>query len=457
MPGQFGEPLGRPAGGRGEHHLGLLGARQFDHRADGEGLAAARPAGEHRHLLRQRQPHRRLLLRSQLGAGALREPGQRPVPGDVLERGHPVLVGAQQPQQPAGQGDLGAVEGHEVDGGERRAALPAGHLLADHALGVGGQFAQAVDDQAGVDLEQLHGVGDELFLGEEAMSLVGRLGQGVLEARLDAVGAVVRDADGLGDAVGGQEADAPDVRGQAVGPVADDGDGGVAVLLVDAHREGGRDADALEKDHHLLDGFLLLPGRADHLGALGAETRHLDQPCGLLLDDVEGVRAEVLHDAVGDPRADALDEAGSQIAADALDGGGQHGGVVLDGELLAVLRVGAPAALHAERFAGLRAEECPDDGEEVAGAAAGVDPGDGVAALLVGVGDPLQDPFHHRCVDHVPTVPPGSDSVSRVRRPACVSPPSSRGPSDGRAPRFPLRVSPRIPPDPSPSRDRRQL
>ena len=66
---------------------------------------------------------------------------------------------------------------------------------------------------------------------------------------------------------------------------------------------------------------------------------------------VQGVHAEVLDDAVGDARADALDQPGAEIAADALDGGGQHGGVVLHGELLAVLRVGAPAALHPQRLA----------------------------------------------------------------------------------------------------------
>ena len=166
---------------------------------------------------------------------------------------------------------------------------------------------------------------------------------------------------------------------------------------------------------------------------------------GFVLDDVEGVRAEVFDDAVGDARADALDQAGAQIAADALDRRGQEGGVVLDGELLAVLRVGAPAALHAQRFARLRPEQRADDGQQIARAAARVDPRDGVAALLVGVGDPLQDPFHHGCVDHGPTVPPGSDTAPGGG--GTGSP--SRGPSVGRAPRFPLRAgpgSPRAPP-----------
>ena len=87
--------------------------------------------------------------------------------------------------------------------------------------------------------------------------------------------------------------------------------------------------------------------------------------------------AEVLDDPVGDPRADALDQARAEIAADALDGGGKDGGVVLDGELLAVLGMGAPAALHPQRLAGLGAEQRADDGEQIA-TAAGVDPGDRV-------------------------------------------------------------------------------
>lgn len=405
--GELGEPLGGPPGGRGEHHLGLLGPRELDHRAHGEGLAAAGAAGEHRDLAGQREPHGVLLLGGELGAGASGEPGQGPVPVHVPEARHPVLAGAQQPDHLGGEGELGAVEGDQIDGGDPLGpALGPRDRLADDAL-LGDQLAQAVDHQARVDLEELHRVGDELLLGQEAVALVGGLGQGVLKPRLHSLRAVVRDADGLGDAVGGEEADAPDVGGQPVGLVLHHGDRGVLVLLVDAHGDGGGDADALEEDHHFLDGLLLLPGGSDELGALGAEAGHLHEAPRLLLDDVERVRAEVLHDAVGDAGADALDQARAEVAPDALDSGGQDRRVVLHGELLAVLRVRAPAALHPQRLARLRAEQRADHREEIATAAPGVDPGDRVAVLLVGVRDPLQDPFDHREIGHDPTLPVG--------------------------------------------------
>ena len=51
-----------------------------------------------------------------------------------------------------------------------------------------------------------------------------------------------------------------------------------------------------------------------------------------------------------------------------------------------------PAALQAQALARLRAEQRPDDGQQVA-AAAGGHAGDGIAGLLVGIGDPLEHGF----------------------------------------------------------------
>ncbi|MCF2434382.1 hypothetical protein LV779_03330 [Streptomyces thinghirensis] len=96
---------------------------------------------------------------------------------------------------------------------------------------------------------------------------------------------------------------------------------------------------------------------------------------------------------------------------------GEHGRVVLHVELLAVLGVRPPAPLHPQRLPGLRAEQRADDGQQVAGASAGVDSGDRVAVLLIGVRDALQDTFEGGespftgsgigLVRHDPTVPVG--------------------------------------------------
>lgn len=232
-----------------------------------------------------------------------------------MEAGHTVRGRVQQAAELGGEGELGTVEGDQVDRGDGfRVAVGAGDFLS-YDTGVAGllvregEFGEALDDEAGVDLEELHRVGDEPLFGEVAVALVGGLRKGVLEARLDALRAVVRDADGLGDLVGGEETDAPDVGGEAVRLVLDDGDRRVAVLLVDAHRDRRGHLDGLEEEHDLLDRLLLLPGLGDLLGAFGAEPGNLDEALGLVLDDLERVQAEVLGDAVGEDGADALDEA----------------------------------------------------------------------------------------------------------------------------------------------------
>ena len=147
--------------------------------------------------------------------------------------------------------------------------------------------------------------------------------------------------------------------------------------------------DALQEHHHLLDRLLFLPGGGDQPGALRPEVGHLDEPLRCRLDHVEGGHPEVVHDLLGQLRADALDQPGAEVAQDALHRGGQHGGVVLDVELPAVLRVGAPPAAQPQRLAGLGAQQRPDHGDQVT-PAAGIDLRDGVAVVFVGIGDPFQ-------------------------------------------------------------------
>ena len=61
MAGQFGQPLGGPAGGRDQDHGRLLGGGELDNRADREALPAPRPAGQHRDLAGECELDRLLL------------------------------------------------------------------------------------------------------------------------------------------------------------------------------------------------------------------------------------------------------------------------------------------------------------------------------------------------------------------------------------------------------------
>jgi hypothetical protein len=112
------------------------------------------------------------------------------------------------------------------------------------------------------------------------MQQVGEPGrEGALGAAgLDPFRAVVRDAHRLGDRVGGLEADPPHISRQPVRLETHDVDGPVLVLLVDADGQGSRHPHTLEKDHHFLDGLLLLPGVGDALGALGPMPLTIPEP-----------------------------------------------------------------------------------------------------------------------------------------------------------------------------------
>jgi hypothetical protein len=393
QPGQLPKALGSPPGRRGQQDPGPFGKSQGHDRPHRVALATARPAGQHRHPLGQGQADRRLLLRRQGHAGRPAQPVQRDCPVHRLGPGQPIGRVLQQAQQPGGQRTLGPVERDQPDRPPRSLPDVWGHGgsregLGDHAL-LGHQLLQAASGELGVDVEQLGCLGDQLGLGQVAVAVLSRLRQGELQAGPDPLGAVVRDAQAAGELVGGLEPDPPHVGGQPIRLPADNLDGVVAVGLVDPHPKRGGHPHPLQEDHDLLDGLLLGPGGGDHGGALGAEPRDLDQPARPLLDHLQGGRAEVVHDPLGHPGPDPLDQPRAQVAADSLDGCRQDGGVGLDLELTAVLGMAGPPAPQAQALPGLRSQQRTDHGQQITGTS-GRHASDGVAGLLVGVGDPLQ-------------------------------------------------------------------
>ena len=200
------------------------------------------------------------------------------------------------------------------------------------------------------------------------------------------------------DLVGGQEADAPDVAGQTVGVLGDFGDGVVAVLLVDLDRQPGGNLVALQEEHHFLDGLLLLPRFGDQPRALGPHVRNLAQPFRLAIQHVERRQPEVIDDPLGDLGPDALDQPAAQIAAHPFDRGGDALPNGFRLELLPVARVVDPLAVKLDRLARLKLRQRPDDRDRpVAGDAQPQllrpQPQDGIAVLVVVIGDPLDRAF----------------------------------------------------------------
>ena len=173
-------------------------------------------------------------------------------------------------------------------------------------------------------------------------------------------------------------------------------DGAVGVLLVDPHGQRRGHPDTGQEHHHFLDRLLLLPGVGDLLDPFGPQSVHLGQPAGLLFDDGQDVGAEMRHHPLGHHRADPLDHPRTQVGADALDRGRQHGGIRVHLELRAVLGVATPAPGQAQALPDLGAQQRPHHRQQIRPGPLGSHPGDGVAGVVVGVGDPFQDRLQHR-------------------------------------------------------------
>ena len=210
------------------------------------------------------------------------------------------------------------------------------------------QCVQRGHDLIRLNTEQFAGLLNQLRLRRKDVALIGEVAQRVHHARGHARGRIVRQAQVVGDFVGGLEADAVNVVRQAIGIGLDEIDRGVAVLFVDLDGEAGVDAVALQEQHHLLDGFLLVPGAGDGLGALGADAQHFTDTLRRVIEHVQRLQPELLDDAIGRDGTDALDEAGAEILFQTFDGGRQDLLAFFGAELLAVLRVRDPLALQAE-------------------------------------------------------------------------------------------------------------
>jgi len=75
---------------------------------------------------------------------------------------------------------------------------------------------------------------------------------------------------------------------------------------------------------------------------------------------------------------------------------GSNGGIGVHLELPAVPGVGAPAPGQPQAFADLGAQQRPCHRQQIRSGPLGGHPGDGVAGVLVGIGDPFQDRLQHR-------------------------------------------------------------
>ncbi len=117
-PCQFLQPLGRATGGGGENDLGLLGAAKATMERTVKLLPQPGPPVRMATFRVSASCTASTCSGASVAPSLLAQPAQRRLPVDGMKCAQAILGSAQQPQQAVRQGDLGAIEGHEIDGVE---------------------------------------------------------------------------------------------------------------------------------------------------------------------------------------------------------------------------------------------------------------------------------------------------------------------------------------------------
>ena len=347
------------------------------------GLARAGAAGDDQHAFARHGFHGLALLGAQahllprldLGDGAL---------GEGL-RVAAALEGAQQPRKAKGGVGLGLVVPGQVD---RRLAVD---VLGLETAGED-EAAQGVVDEVFVGAEHLPGALDQererqVHVAGSVAGLVERVAQAALQAKFAGEGKAHRQR----HAVGGLEAHALHLVGEAVGVFAGDGFRALAVGAVDARGHRRREAVFLQKHHRAAHLGVFLKALGDHGGALFADAGHFGEALRLGGEHVQRALAETFDDELRRGRADAADEAGSKVLFDAVQTLGAHGLHPGDADLAAIFAVLHQFALEGGALAGQQHGHRPHRGQMLA--ALELDLRHGEAVFIVSIGDLFHDAF----------------------------------------------------------------
>ena len=176
------------------------------------------------------------------------------------------------------------------------------------------------------------------------MSVVGELVERIKDAAAKADELFFLKAELCCDGVCRAKADAPYIVCQPVGILPNHTQAALSVGLVDLRSMRCTDIVGLEKEHDVLDLFLLLPAFFDPLNALLPYTRHLKQAVWALLDDVQGVFTELSDDPLREFGTNALDHTAAKILLDAKHCRRQCLLKMLHCELPPVLRIDSPCS-----------------------------------------------------------------------------------------------------------------
>ena len=305
-----------------------------------------------------------------------------------------ILGGVHQALQAAGHADLTVVKGGQIDGSffGQPYSLAAAHGRVDVDLIIAAECVDGLDHQRLGYLQQCRAGLHQFTLRHVDVTVVRLLAQRVGHAGCNPFWRVEGDPLVAGDLVGGDEADTMYVPRQTIRIVGDYRGRTVAVLFVDAHSQRRADAVALEKNHHLADLALFVPGSLDLPDAFWSHPKHLVQLIRVFVDNRQRIGAELTHDAFGGYRSNPLDQAAAQVFLDTGGCGRQYGGVAFYFELAAMLDMNRPFPFDADMLADTDAQHVPDDSNFIV-LVVGNQPGDGIAGFLVVKGETLEDAF----------------------------------------------------------------
>ena len=264
--------------------------------------------------------------------------------------------------RPAASARLGAVQARLVDRGLARVV---GHRGVDRDLA---RAREPVDGRVRRllgQIEQRRRLLHQARARQVDVAAARLLVEHVADARLGPGRRVARHAERGGQPVGRQEADSPDVEGEPVGVLAHARDRRRAVTLVDARRERGRDAVALQEDHHLAHLTLGVPGGMDRARPHLPDAGDLADARRIAVEDLQRLDAEALDDPPGELGADPLDEAGAEIAPEAVYRLRGHLGVAQDAELIAEPGGGLETPRHAQHRPRRHADQAADHGDDL--------------------------------------------------------------------------------------------
>jgi hypothetical protein len=209
----------------------------------------------------------------------------------------------------------------QTDLGEMQMHLVYVFTFDDHGA-VLGQTQQGFSDGGFLCLQQFARPLEQFGARGIYMAFATKFLQRVDKTGFQAGGVIGGQAQGLCNAVGGLKSDAVNIAGQLIRVVLHNLKRFAAVLLVNLGGQVAAHAMAVQKQHHVAHGLLLLPGANDLLAALRADVGDFAQTLRKFIQYFEGLETEVVDDAFGIGFADAGHHAGTEVTAQTFHCGG---------------------------------------------------------------------------------------------------------------------------------------